>query len=126
MGSLGVTLSLEGMSVDDVCEAISSWSEKLGCHLIITLGERGAVGSKDHHDFRYEPGVTHAVDTVGAGDCFVGYFVALLDESLPWQQALAGGVIAATQSVQSPGAQSSYPSRADAAAIRNQAKSVTY
>ena len=126
MGSLGVTLSLEGMSVDDVCEAISSWSEKLGCHLIITLGEQGAVGFMDGACFSYTAYATQAIDTVGAGDCFVGYFVALLDQRLPWQQALAGGVIAATQSVQSPGAQSSYPSRSDAAAIKDQATSVTF
>ena len=60
-----------------------------------------------------------AIDTVGAGDCFVGFFVALLVEGVTWQQAIDGAVIAASQSVQHPGAQSSYPSGADAAEIRD-------
>jgi len=55
-----------------------------------------------------------AVDTVGAGDCFVGYFVSLMSHGHHWQGALQGAVAAASESVQKPGAQSSYPSRTDA------------
>ena len=55
-----------------------------------------------------------AVDTVGAGDCFVGYFVSLMSHGSHWQGALQGAVAAASESVQRPGAQSSYPSRDEA------------
>jgi len=55
---------------------------------------------------------------VGAGDCFVGYFVSLMSHGHHWQGALQGAVSAASESVQKPGAQSSYPSRADAEKFR--------
>jgi ribokinase len=62
-----------------------------------------------------------AQDTVGAGDCFVGYFAAHLIEGLPWRNALAGGVLAASDSVARAGAQSSYPQRSQAEHFRNRA-----
>jgi ribokinase len=102
----------------DVLSQIPQWSESLGVNLIITLGSQGAVGyqlgQKAFHV--HSPSVT-AVDTVGAGDCFTGYFVSLLEQGFTWQQALNGAVHAASTSVQTLGAQSSYPARDDARAF---------
>jgi len=60
--------------------------------------------------FAEAPAVS-AVDTVGAGDCFVGYFVSLMSHGHHWQDAATGAVIAASQSVLTPGAQASFPYR---------------
>jgi ribokinase len=100
---------------NDVAGKISDWSEKLGVNLIITLGSQGAVGYQrgDKAFHAPSPAVT-AVDTVGAGDCFTGYFVSLLDQGFSWQQAINGAVHAASTSVQTLGAQSSYPSQDEA------------
>ncbi len=53
----------------------------------------------------------HAIDTVGAGDCFNGAFaVALLEGNDPWTAARFASAAAAI-SVTRPGAQASMPSR---------------
>lgn len=98
-----------------IASEITSWSEALGLNLLITLGPAGAVGqARGEEPFLASAPPVRAVDTVGAGDCFVGYFVALLDQGFTWQQAMMGAVHAASWSVQHPGAQSSYPNRSTA------------
>lgn len=108
--------------LSDILGAIDTWAGALGCNLVVTVGEHGAVGYQaDSEAFHYKTAPVTAEDTVGAGDCCVGYFAALLSEGLSWQQALAGGVIAAGDSVTRAGAQSSYPTRDQAPTIRAQA-----
>ncbi|MGA1688489.1 MAG: PfkB family carbohydrate kinase, partial [Pontimonas sp.] len=87
----------------------------LCCNLVVTLGSKWALGitAEDGAFFAEAPTVS-AVDTVGAGDCFVGYFVSLMSEGNQWQGALKGAVHAASESVQKQGAQSSYPGRTEA------------
>jgi len=95
--------------------SIPEWSSALGCNLVVTLGSKGAVGfAPEDGAFFAEAPVVSAIDTVGAGDCFVGYFVSLMSHGHLWQGALQGAVSAASESVQKTGAQSSYPSRTDA------------
>ena len=90
--------------------SIPEWSAALGCNLVVTLGSKGAVGfAADDGAFFAEAPVVSAVDTVGAGDCFVGYFLSLMGHGHHWQGALQGAVAAASESVQRPGAQSSTP-----------------
>jgi ribokinase len=95
--------------------SIPEWSAALGCNLVVTLGSKGAVGfAPEDGAFFAEAPVVSAVDTVGAGDCFVGYFVSLKGHGHDWRGALKGAVSAASESVQKPGAQSSYPARTEA------------
>lgn len=114
----GITASLAA-PLSELTTAIHDWSETLDCNLVVTLGSQGALGftAEDGAFFAEAPAV-NAVDTVGAGDCFVGYFVSLLSDGHHWQGALKGAVTAASESVQKPGAQSSYPSRGDAETFR--------
>jgi ribokinase len=99
----------------EVVSGIAEWSDNLAVNLIVTLGSKGAVGfHRGHTAFHATSPSVMAVDTVGAGDCFTGYFVSLLDQGFSWQQALNGAVHAASTSVQTLGAQSSYPSRDNA------------
>jgi len=122
----GESVEISEMPLVDIEHQISRWSSTISCHLIVTLGSRGAIGCVEDTVFSFEGDPVTATDTVGAGDCFVGYFVALLDQGLPWQQALAGGVIAAGESVERAGAQSAYPDRTDAKRLTQLASQVSY
>ena len=122
----GESVEISEMPLVDIEHQISRWSSTISCNLIVTLGSRGAIGCVEDTAFSFEGDPVTATDTVGAGDCFVGYFVALLDQGLPWQQALAGGVIAAGESVERAGAQSSYPDRTDAKRLTLLATQVSY
>lgn len=115
----GIAATVEE-NVESVRGQISNWATALGVNLVITLGGEGAVGVQVGQDsFSTRAPRVNAVDTVGAGDCFTGYFVSLLDQSCSWQQALNGAVDAASTSVQTLGAQSSYPARHDASTFAN-------
>jgi ribokinase len=118
LSEAGITASVD-TSPAELESSIPRWSKALGCNVVVTLGSKGALGfTPDDGAFFAEAPVVSAVDTVGAGDCFVGYFVSLMSHGHHWQGALQGAVTAASESVQKPGAQSSYPSRKDAERFR--------
>ena len=109
LGAVGVKAGFEG-NVSDLESEIPSWATALDCNLVVTLGSKGALGCvAGKPPFFIEAPMVTAVDTVGAGDCFVGYFVSLMSKGHTWQESLQGAVVAASESVQKPGAQSSYP-----------------
>ncbi len=118
LAGVGIEASLE-LSPEELIYQIPSWSEAIGTNVVVTLGSQGAlghaVGSEPY--FAEAPKVT-AIDTVGAGDCFVGYFVSAVNGGHSWQQALRSGVHAASESVQRLGAQASYPAVEDAESLR--------
>lgn len=100
----------EDVSIDGIKDLLPTWSITLGVNLIVTLGSSGAVGVTQNSEAVFvEAPKVGAVDTVGAGDCFVGFFVAALNKGLDWDKAIQWGVMAASESVQKPGAQASYP-----------------
>ena len=116
----------QDITVEHVVTGIEGWATTLGCRIIVTLGDQGALGhvpGDGTYHFVADP--VRAQDTVGAGDCFVGYFAAHLLEGLPWRNALAGGVLAASDSVTRAGAQSSYPERSAAGAFMSAASAAT-
>ncbi len=79
--------------------------------VIITLGANGAyVRSPDFAGLVPSPPVP-VVDTTGAGDAFIGAFMAWLAEGQPVEQAVRAGVAAGALAVQVPGAQNSLPAR---------------
>ena len=114
LGEVRLSAKVED-SASELAGHIPQWSAAIGCNLVVTLGSKGALGfaPDDGAFFAEAPAVT-AVDTVGAGDCFVGYFVSLMSHGYSWQGSLQGAVAAASESVQRPGAQSSYQSRDEA------------
>ncbi len=115
LGDLGGEVRLD-LPVSKLLESMPRWAESIGSDLVITLGEKGAIGCRrGESPFHAEAPTVKAVDTVGAGDCFVGYFARFLDTGAPWQGALIAAVHAAADSVTAPGAQSSYPSAETAA-----------
>ncbi|HET7493975.1 MAG TPA: ribokinase [Candidatus Limnocylindrales bacterium] len=103
---------------DGEMAAVVAFGRRVGCSLVVTLGDRGAaVAPLGNAPARVRAADVVAVDTTGAGDAFVGAFAVGL--ALGWSAVAAAdlGCIAAADSVTRPGTQASYPDRAGAAGI---------
>jgi ribokinase len=96
---------------------------------VVTAGARGAAlagaaisapapGTGDHTEAVTVPGLTvKAVDSVGAGDTFVGALAAALAAGIPPLTALDLAAAAGATAVTRPGAQAGMPTRADILAV---------
>ena len=69
----------------------------------LTLGEQGALLVTGDRVFRSQPLAIKAVSTVGAGDSFLGGFVAALASGQPLENAFRVAVAAGSAAVMSPG-----------------------
>ena len=102
---------LTGMPVEDLPQieaAAHSLFERGLKHLIVTLGEKGALymhGDEKHH---FTAPTVNAVDTTGAGDAFVGCFAQTLVDSGDISRAIERAIRYASQSVTARGTQTSY------------------
>jgi ribokinase len=77
---------------------------------IVTLGSEGAaLVTLDGKVKRFSAKKVSAIDTTGAGDCFIGAFAAALASGASEESAVQFGIDCATKSVMGKGAQSSYP-----------------
>jgi ribokinase len=98
--------------------AVVAFGRQVGCSLVVTLGDRGAlVAPIEGGPGRIPAREVVAVDTTGAGDAFVGAFAVGLALGRSASAAADLGCIAAADSVTRPGTQASYPDRDGAAAI---------
>lgn len=84
--------------------------------ICVTLGKRGVLALAASEEFAVPGRVVKAVDTTGAGDCFVGALASQLADGLPLRAALAFANAAASISVQRMGAGPSMPTAAEVAA----------
>ena len=82
---------------------------------VVTLGERGAVWTDGKSNGREAAPKVEVVDTVGAGDTFVGYLACGLARGLDLGECIAEAVRAAALAVTRHGAQPGIPRRADIA-----------
>ena len=82
---------------------------------VVTVGERGAVWTSAADDGRAAAPRVEVVDTVGAGDTFVGYLAAGLARRAPLDESVAEAVRAASLAVTRRGAQQGIPRRAELA-----------
>lgn len=82
-----------------------------GIACIVTLGAAGAVGWYGGVRRRLEAPVVEAVDTVAAGDSFVGAFAAALQAGFGFSGALQRGLAAGSLACTVTGAQPSVPRR---------------
>lgn len=81
--------------------------------LLVTLGIRGARWIANGEAIEVPAFRVKAVDTTGAGDCFLGYALAGLDADLPPRQALRRAAAAAAIQVTRPGAAEAIPKAAE-------------
>ena len=78
---------------------------------MITLGAKGALLVNCNGSTHFPARKVKPRDTVGAGDCFTGWFAAGLAEGLSTPDAIRRALDAASLSVTRPGAQSGMPYR---------------
>jgi ribokinase len=84
----------------------------------VTLGKRGAIALVGGEPLIIQVRAVNAVDTTGAGDCFVGAVAAQLADGKPFNDALHYANIAASICVQRMGAAPSMPSAAEVETCR--------
>jgi len=82
-------------------------------HLIITLGEQGVLLVTPEGRKQFPAHKVKAIDTVAAGDAFVGAFSTGIAEGMGVEDAVRLGNAAAAVAVTRLGAQPSLPTRAD-------------
>ena len=80
-----------------------------GIGILLTLGESGSVSWKDGEEIRQQAYPVHAVDTTGAGDTFMGYFVGCLAQGMDRKDAMQYAAMASSIAVTRPGAAASIP-----------------
>ena len=81
--------------------------------ILLTLGSEGSVSWKDGVEIRQCAYPVQAVDTTGAGDTFMGYFVGCLAQGMERKDAMQYAAMAASIAVTRPGAAPSIPMMAE-------------
>lgn len=98
------------VGTDDVDAA---WAEvhrrRPNASLVITLGEEGSVCFHEGRKLTQPAFAVDVVDTTAAGDTFIGYFVAGLEEGLAVEECLRRASYASAIAVTRPGATPSIP-----------------
>jgi ribokinase len=116
---LGFLAGVE-LSDDDTAARIIEVARQLQARedqiICITLGKRGVLALAGREEFSVSGRVVKAVDTTGAGDCFVGALASQLADGVTLRAALAFANAAASISVQRMGAGPSMPMAAEVAA----------
>jgi len=85
--------------------------------LVVTLGARGARLSAGGTVTEVPSFPVTPVDTTGAGDCFLGYFLAARDAGAEPEEALRRATAAAAIKVTRPGASEGIPTAAEVTAF---------
>lgn len=85
--------------------------------ICVTLGKRGVLALAASEEFAVPGRAVKAVDTTGAGDCFVGALASQLADGVALRAALTFANAAASISVQRMGAGPSMPTAAEVAAV---------
>lgn len=85
--------------------------------ICVTLGKRGVLALAANEALAVPGRAVKAVDTTGAGDCFVGALASQLADGVALPAALAFANAAASISVQRMGAGPSMPTAAEVAAV---------
>ena len=81
--------------------------------VVLTLGKQGALCRIGGRQLFQPSFPAKAVDTTGAGDTFTGYFLAMLAQERPLEEALTMAAMAAAVAVTRPGAEPSIPQAAE-------------
>jgi ribokinase len=84
----------------------------LGNTVIVTLGAAGAIGTHRDEVWRVEALDVNAVDTTGAGDCFVGVLASALARGASLHAAMQRAAVAGSLACTVAGAMPSFPGRA--------------
>ncbi len=103
----------------DLGALMDAWAKANGQTIIVTLGPEGARAATQEASFAVPAMKVIPVDTVGAGDTFVGFLAAGLDDGLDLEAAMRRAAVAASLACLKPGAQPAIPTAAEVdAALR--------
>jgi ribokinase len=117
---LGILARTELRDTDDharfieAARLLQAGADKIIC---VTLGRRGVMALVDGEPLIISGRAVEAIDTTGAGDCFVGAVAAQLANGKPIRDAFGYANIAASICVQRMGAAPSMPTAAEVGAI---------
>jgi ribokinase len=106
----------EAARIIDVARKLQAREDQTIC---VTLGKRGVLALAGREELSVPGRAVKAIDTTGAGDCFVGALAAQLADGAALPAALAFANAAASISVQRMGAGPSMPTAAEVAAVLN-------
>ncbi|SDG25225.1 ribokinase [Pelagibacterium luteolum] len=106
----GVLTLLKAPKLEEAA-SVAWLAERLGITVVATLGARGAIAVAEETPTTVPALKIKPVDTVGAGDTFVGYLAAGLAEEIDLTSAMARASVAAGLACLTPGAQPSIPER---------------
>jgi ribokinase len=98
-------------------DAATSLATRHDQTICVTLGKRGALAVTGGETLVVPGHHVRAVDTTGAGDCFVGALAAQLAKGLSLEEAMGYANLAASICVQRMGAAPSMPSAAEVEAL---------
>ena len=104
---------LAGGTVGDLRTAMDLWATSRKQTIIVTLGPDGAIAATPETMLHVPALAIEPVDTVGAGDTFVGYLAAGLDAGLDLEGAMQRAAVAASLACLKPGAQPAIPTAAE-------------
>ncbi|MGL9620032.1 ribokinase [Bradyrhizobium sp. U531] len=104
----------EAVEIIGVARKLQARADQTIC---VTLGRRGVLALAASEELAVPGRTVKAVDTTGAGDCFVGALAAQLADGMPLRAALTFANIAASISVQRMGAGPSMPTAAEVTAV---------
>lgn len=98
----------------DLDKTMRGYVEATGRTIIVTLGPDGAKARTAEGQTISVPAMkVQPVDTVGAGDTFVGYLAAGLEHGLDLEAAMRRAAVAASLACLKPGAQPAIPTAAE-------------
>lgn len=104
----------EAVEIIGVARKLQARADQTIC---VTLGKRGVLALAASEELAVPGRTVKAVDTTGAGDCFVGALAAQLADGMPLRAALTFANVAASISVQRMGAGPSMPTAVEVAAV---------
>jgi len=113
LGLLASKTLSQGDKIECFVDAAKSLQTTERQTICVTLGKRGVVALTGRDAVLVRGRAVTAVDTTGAGDCFVGALAAQLAQGVPLRDALRYANIAASISVQRMGAGPSMPTAAE-------------
>jgi ribokinase len=104
--------SLLGLPDGEPARQAVALAKELGNAVVATCGPAGAVAARGEALWRADALPVHAVDTTGAGDCFVGVMAAGLSRGMSMAEAMRRAAVAGSLACTVLGATPSFPTHA--------------
>ncbi|MDE2377799.1 ribokinase [Bradyrhizobium sp.] len=114
LGDSDISESDDLARIADAARRLQASKDQIIC---VTLGKRGVLALTGNEELIVPGRTVQAVDTTGAGDCFVGALAAQRADGTALRDALTFANAAASISVQRMGAGPSMPTAEDVAAV---------